>query len=101
MAKNPSAAKNPRRVAAGKRNRSLRRGLTEAGRERLRQSALENKPWEHSTGPTSRQGKEQSRQNGKRRQLGPRSVRELRQDLKALRGLLHDMREARMSLQGL
>jgi hypothetical protein len=71
-------AKNPKRVAAGKLNRSKRKGLTPAGRERLRQAALRTRPWLRSTGPTSAAGKAQAVRNGKRRQLGPLSVRELR-----------------------
>src|SRR5207244_2524112 len=44
-------APNPRRVAAGRRNRALREGLTEAGRRRLRETALRHRPWPYSTGP--------------------------------------------------
>ena len=69
---------NPRRVAAGKRNRRKRRGLTVAGRERLRQAALANRPWEQSSGPKTVAGKAQAALNGKRRQKGDQSQRELR-----------------------
>ena len=86
--------KNPKRVAAGRRNRALRQGLTEAGRQRLRESALLHKPWEHATGPRTPAGKTRSAANGRKRQLGPRSVRQIRRDLADLRGLLQDMRSA-------
>jgi hypothetical protein len=86
--------KNPRRVAAGKRNRALRQGLTEAGRRRLRVSALRYRPWTHATGPRTPAGKARSAANGKKRQTGPRSVREIKRDLVELRGLLQDMRWA-------
>src|SRR5947209_11587459 len=87
--------KNPKRVAAGRRNRALRQGLTEAGRQRLRESALRHRPWEHATGPRTPAGKARSAANGRVRQFGPRSIREIRGDLAELRGLLQDMRSAR------
>ncbi len=77
----PNGGKNPRRVAAGRRNRRLRKGLSDEGRERLRQSALAHAPWRHSTGPRSAEGKAQARRNGKRRQIGDISVRELSAEL--------------------
>jgi hypothetical protein len=86
---------NPRRVAAGKRNRALRKGLTEEGRQRLREAALRGEPWKHATGPKTPEGKARSAANGKKRQLGPLSVREIRADLAGLRGLLGDMRATR------
>jgi hypothetical protein len=86
---------NPRRVAAGKRNRALRRGLTEAGRQRLREAALRSQAWKHSTGPKTPEGKARAAANGKKRQLGPLSVREIRADLAGLRGLLSDMQATR------
>lgn len=72
-----------------------RKGLTPEGRERLRQVALQHQPWRFSTGPKTAQGKAVVAQNGKVRQQGPRSVREIRKDLAELRGLLLDMREVR------
>ena len=89
---------NPRRVAAGRRNQLLCRGLTVEGRERLRSSALQHKPWEHSTGPQTPAGKAQTVANGKRRQKGHRSVRELRRELVSLRELLATIREHRQLL---
>jgi hypothetical protein len=38
--------------------------------------------------------------NGKKRQLGPRSVREVRADLAGLRALLGDMRATRAAVAG-
>jgi hypothetical protein len=38
--------------------------------------------------------------NGKKRQLGPRSVREVRADPAGLRALLRDMRVARAAVTG-
>jgi hypothetical protein len=93
----PDGGPNPRRVAAGRANR--RRGpLTEAGRERLRAAALRDKPWLRATGPRTARGKAQAARNGKRRQRGPRSVREVRAELAAVRALIRAMGELRRSL---
>ena len=70
--------KNPRRQAAGRRNRALRRGLSEAGRDRLRQAALIHRPWVFSTGPRTTAGKAIVAANGQRRQTDGCSVRNLR-----------------------
>jgi hypothetical protein len=88
-------AKNPKRVEAGKRNRTKGKGLTPAGRERLRQAALRHRPWTHSTGPRTAAGKAQAVLNGKRRQLGSCSVRELRAALGKMLHQVHEMSESR------
>ena len=75
---------NPRRVAAGKLNRAKRRGLTPAGVERLRQAALRDRPWEHATGPLTQAGKAKSAANGRWRQRGAQSIREVRRELAGL-----------------
>jgi hypothetical protein len=93
------SAKNPKRVAAGKLNRAKRAGLTPAGRERLRQAALRTRPWMCSTGPTSAAGKAQAVANGKRRQLGPYSVRELRAELTALCEMTRAMAATRSNVE--
>ena len=87
--------KNPKRVAAGERNRLKRGVLTPAGRELLRLAALRNQPWQYSTGPKTPERKAKSALNGKVRQKGPRSVRELRRDLAPFYELLNEMRECR------
>ena len=86
---------NPRRVAAGRLNRQKRRGLTPEGRERLRQAARASRPWEHTTGPKTLEGKARAARNGNLRQKGPQSVREIRRSLADLTGLLNDMAEGR------
>jgi len=93
MTHQAGCAPNPRRVAAGKVNRTKRGPLTDAGRERLRAAARRNKPWLHSTGPRSAEGKVQAVRNGKRRQTGPRSVRQVRADLREVRSLLRAISE--------
>lgn len=64
------------RQLAGRMNVKKRRGLTSEGREALRQAALHNRPWEHSTGPRTAAGKVASRWNahqhgGRARELMP------------------------------
>jgi hypothetical protein len=101
MADETTHVPDPDRVAAARRNRAKRKGLTPEGRERLRQSALKNQPWRFSTGPRTPEGKAKMIQNGKKRQLGPRSVREVRADLAGLRSLLLDMQTTRGALTGI
>ena len=65
-----------RQIEANRRNWAKRGPLTPAGRERLRQAALRNKPWKHSTGPRMPEGKARSRANalgagGRARTLEP------------------------------
>ena len=76
----------------------MRRGLTVKGRRRLRASAKLHRPWKHSTGPRTAEGKAQAILNGKTRQKGDRSVRELHRDLAPLRQLLQTIREQRQLL---
>jgi hypothetical protein len=86
---------NPKRVAAGKLNRQKWRGLTPEGRERLRQAALANQPWQHSTGPRTAAGKVKAAANGKRRQASEHSVREVRRSLAELATLALGLSQAR------
>ena len=92
---------NPRRVAAGKRNRALRKELTEEGRRRLQEAAHRNQPWQHSTGPKTPTGKARAAQNAKKLQLGLLSVREIKRDLADLPGLLGDMRANRQMVDAM
>jgi hypothetical protein len=86
---------NPRRVLAGRLNRRKRGEITAEGREKLRQTALRNKPWQFSTGPKTAAGKAVVARNGKARQKGPTSVREARAEARAVRGMIYAMHEAR------
>jgi hypothetical protein len=72
---------NPRRVAAGRRNRQLRRGLTDTGRQRLREAAAHHQPWQHATGPRTHTGKARAAANGRGRQQEAVSRRELQRVL--------------------
>ena len=86
-----------RQIAAGA-NRAKRRGITAAGREKLRQAALTNRPWEHSTGPQSVTGKARSALNGALWQKGRYSIRQIRTLVADDDGLAHSMVELRRLL---
>src|SRR6516164_6534235 len=88
-------AKDPKRVLVGRQNRMRWKGLSPQGREKLRQSAFLHQPWRFSTGPRTPAGKAQAALNGKRRQLGIRSVREIKADLTEVHSLLREMRDGR------
>jgi hypothetical protein len=93
-----AATPNPKRVAAGRRNRVLRGNLTPEGRERLRQTALKHQPWRLATGPRSVAGKAMAAANGKKRQKGPKSIRQIRKELADVGDLLRQMRELRSGI---
>jgi hypothetical protein len=58
-------------------------------------SVLRTQPWSCSTGPKTPPGKRQSATNGKKRQVGPISIREHRAELKGVRDLVRLMSEVR------
>ena len=89
------ASPNPLRSAAGKQNRARRGPLTDEGRERLREAAFRNQPWKFSTGPTTTAGKRVAAQNGRKRQRGPWSTRQIRAELAELHALVEEMQNAR------
>jgi hypothetical protein len=100
MSHTPDHQPNPARVAAGRLNRTKRKGITPEGRERLRQTALQHQPWRFACGPKTEAGKAKVARNGKKRQIGPRSVREVRAELRAVRELLRQMRQAQAAADG-
>ena len=100
MAEETIRVPNPRRVAAGRTNRLRRGDLTPKGRQRLRSAALKNRPWEHSTGPRTAEGKARVALNGKQQQRGSCSVRELREELAEVRQLVHYLATCRQSTLG-
>ena len=79
---------NPRRVLAGRANRAQRPPLSAESRQTLRTRTLQVKPWTVSTGPKTAAGKARSSANGRRRQKGAISVRQLRADLAAAKQLI-------------
>ena len=90
---------NPKRVAAGRRNRSLAGPLSEAGRAALRDAASINRPWSFSTCPKTPEGKRRSSANGRKRQSGPISGRELRREQAAARALIASLIGARRAAE--
>ena len=90
----PSRNPNPRRVASGKANQACWRGFTAEGLRTLSEAARRNRPWEHSTGPRTAAGKKKAADNGRKRQKGPRSVREVRREMAELNALVEAMRAA-------
>lgn len=99
MAKHEAHEPNPRRVAAGRRNRSRRGPLSATGLQRLREAALRHRPWRYATGPKTAAGKARVAQNGKKRQCGPHSVRDIRAELSRVRPLLRELREVRRQVE--
>jgi hypothetical protein len=73
--------------------------LTPEGRARLRAAALASRPWLHSTGPKTAEGKARVAENGKLRLGGEPSAREVRRQLAALGNLVADMAELRRLAQ--
>ena len=74
--------------------------MTPAGREKLRQSALKHRPWRFSTGPRTPEGKAKVALNGKNRQKGAVSVRELRSKMCDIHVLLAEMAASRQAAVG-
>lgn len=91
MSSQPWMLPSPRRAEVLKYNRAKRKGLTEGGRQKIREAAIATKPWQHSTGPKTPAGRKQSVINGKVRQKGEYSVREARAQVKATRELLRSI----------
>jgi hypothetical protein len=90
--------KNPKRVAAGKRNRAKWKGFTEEGLQRLRETIFRIKPWRFTRGPTTPEGKAQVARNGKKRQLGPTSIAEAKVEVAGLQRALQALREYRAAV---
>jgi hypothetical protein len=91
MAKKPIRSPDPKRVAVGRQNHLKRKGLTDAGRERLRQSALKHQPWKHSTGPRTAEGKAKVAEARRRCRRGSLSCRDRQQQLSWVEQLIDQM----------
>ena len=86
---------NPKRVLAGRINRMKRGPLSLESRHRIRDAINKNKPWQQSTGPRTVAGKAIVARNGKVRQIGPRSIREIRADICEIMCLIEVARKHR------
>ena len=87
---------SPRQIA-GKVNRSKRKALSPEALQKLREAAFRNRPWKWSTGPRTAQGKAKAAANGKARQKGPVSVRELRDAVAEVRGMVENISSLRLA----
>jgi hypothetical protein len=67
---------------------TTKRTVTDETRARWRAAALKNQPSRHSTGPKTPAGKAQAVRNGKKRQTGELSYRELRALAKQMRAFV-------------
>jgi hypothetical protein len=99
MSRPSNSSPNPRRVAAGRRNWLKRGPLTPAGYEKLRQTALLNQPWRHSTGPRTPEGKARSLANTHKLKKGEKSVRQLRVAVSDIQSLIAQMARRRRLLK--
>jgi hypothetical protein len=91
---------NPRCLAARRANWSKRRGFTAEGLQRLRESALKHRPWESSTGPRTIEGKIKVANNGRKRQVGPVSIRQLKAELAVVQAEVRELAAMRLALFG-
>ena len=89
-----AGSKNPRRVAAGLRNRQKRGSLTPEGLQRLSEWANEHQPWVKSTGPRTAVGKARSARYGLLNQSLDQETREARAELADVTSLIQQMRES-------
>ena len=72
---------SPDSLAADPPSEPKRAKHTPEGRERLRLAAIKNAPWRYATGPRSAEGKARSAANGRSKQAGTRSMRDLKREL--------------------
>lgn len=87
-----SPSREPRRSDA------RRRKFSPEGLERLRAAALANRPWLRTRGPTSPDGKARAAKNGRYRQRGEKSRREMEAELAGVLTLINQMAATRSSL---
>jgi hypothetical protein len=100
MAQKPHGIPNPRRVAAGRLNRAKCRGITDAGRQRLRDAAFRNSPWLRSTGPRTAAGKARVAANGKAKQVDEVSRREVQRELAGVDDVIRRLAAIRRQVCG-
>jgi hypothetical protein len=74
--------------------------LTAEGRQRLRLAALANRPWEHSTGPRTPEGKSRSAANVKIRWARLQPACDLKALVSGANELLAHLAEARRLVLG-
>ena len=90
--------KNPLLSAAGRLGRLKQGPMSLDTRQLLREAVLRNRPWERSTGPRTEAGKARSAANGRYRQRGQQSVRQIRGEMAGAQNLIREMAAMRASL---
>ena len=91
---------NPRKVRAGRLNQLKWKGFTPEGVQRLRETALRNKPWQYSTGPRTPEGKARSGMNGRHLPAGAISKADVERKLAEVNQLLKGMAACRALVSG-
>jgi hypothetical protein len=86
------------RVERARRAGQAPKTWTREGLERLRAAALVTRPWELTCGPKTTDGKARSARNGRWRQKGEKSIRELRAELADVFGFIAAMTASRRLL---
>ena len=61
----------------------------------MRDAAMVHQPWRFATGPRTPEGKARSAANGRKRQSGEYSIRELRAEVAEVRSLIDKLGSAR------
>ena len=72
--------------------------FTPEGHERLRATALANRPWEKARGPVTAEGKARSSMNGLCNRQGGKSLRQLKAEVAGVLALARQMAQTRQSL---
>ena len=90
---------DPRQADPPGRSRRGPKSWSPDGLERLRASAMATRPWELTCGPRTAEGKARSARNGRARQKGEKSVRELRAELAGVFSLIHSMDATRRTMK--
>jgi hypothetical protein len=91
----PKKSPNPKRVAAGKLNRSKRGPISSIGKAKLRLAIYRVKPWLLSTGPKTSQGKAESARNGLLRVKNGENLRKVRRNINKISQMMKELRDLR------
>jgi hypothetical protein len=96
-----NSVKNPKRVAAGKRNGGMRRPWSDEERQRQRDRCLELQPWKQSTGPRTDEGKAISSLNGYANLPVPQSMKQASGEVTDVDGLIEQIEALRRALSSM
>ncbi|MGP0066078.1 MAG: hypothetical protein ACLQGP_21065 [Isosphaeraceae bacterium] len=97
-ARPPSPCGDPQHPDPPARSRRGPKRWSPDGLERIRASTLATRPWELACGPRTAEGKARSARNGRARQKGEKSARELRAEIAGVFSFIGEMAAARRSL---